>query len=143
MRPGQIERAVGHTRVLIFFHKRKRALPAFCHADDEIEHDGFLRLQDYRSPQGDDGIKDRTLRIRKPLLHRCWVGRGPAPPDELETIGFAGNLTMHAALANHHMQQPGRLFLFGARTAGAKNGRRGRQELSLHEQVAEGWMRLV
>ena len=43
MGPGQIEGAVGHAGVLIFFHQRQRGFPAFGHAEDQVDDGGFVR----------------------------------------------------------------------------------------------------
>ena len=51
MRPGEIEHAVGHARVLIFFHERERCLARFGNADDEVDHRGFVRRENHTAPQ--------------------------------------------------------------------------------------------
>ncbi len=97
------------------------------------------------APQRDDGIEDGAGGVgkRRNLLQRGGVGEGPAAPDEPGAVGFAGDLTLLAALTHHQMQQPGRLFFFGAGAAGAKNGGRWAHEFGLHEQIAEGGMGCV
>ena len=41
------------------------------------------------------------------------------------------------------MQKPGRRFFGGTRTPGAQDRGRGAQKFCLHEQIAEGGMRLI
>ena len=57
---------------------------------------GFIRLQRDRAPERDDGIEDGAGGVgkRRDLLHRRGTGQGPAAADELEAIGFAGDLTL-------------------------------------------------
>ena len=68
------------------------------------------------------------------------LGQGPASADEAGAVGFAGDLALLAALAHHEIQEPRRLFPFGAGAAGAKHGGARAHELGLHEQIAEGGM---
>ena len=142
VRPREVQGPVGHARVVIFFYERQRRVPGFRHAHDQIDAGRFVRHQGDGAAQGTDGIENGTGGVgqRCVTLQRGRIGHGPASSDEPAAIGFARDFTLVAALTDHEVQKPGRLFPFGAGTTGAKNGRTWTQEFGLHEQIAEGGM---
>ena len=75
--PGEVQGAVGHAGVVIFFDQRQRRFPVFRHSQDEINAGRFMGRQRDRAPQRDDGIQDGTDGVGKRRQPPAWRPAGP------------------------------------------------------------------
>ena len=127
MGPGEIQGPVGHARVVVFFHERQRGFPAFRHAHDQVNADGFMRAPDVtvrRNEMMGSSTEPVVLDSGAMLCIAAGSARVPPRPINLRAVGFAGDFALLAALPHHQMQQPGRLFLLRSGRGGCREWRR-------------------
>ena len=148
MSPGEIERAVGHAELLIFFRSERIAASRVSAMPmTKSSTANFVRLQGDGAPKRNDGIENRAggVRKRRRLLHgRRTHQIVPPRPTNLAAVGFAGNFTLRRRPAPTSKCSNHGGFSSRYARAGCKESPTTRAMNSVcTNKIAEGGMRLV
>ena len=143
--PGQVEDAVRQIPVLILFHQTHGGIAALRHAGHDIDGGRLPRIEGEGHADGDDGIQHRACSAgeRRGVAHRQRIGRRSGAADEAQAIRFVGDRTGLCAVHRHPVQHPRRLLAQRTGPARAQDGVPLRQDLGLHEEIAEGRMQRI
>ena len=153
VRPGQLEHAVGEASVLVLLGQRDAGGAAIAHADDDVDHHRLVGRQRDAAAAGRDRIEHRAGAVgeRARKVERGRRAEVVAAADEAGAVGLVADRADVAraagrhppAVHRHQLHHPRRGLLGRARAACAEHGGRPRQDLGLHEELAEGRVQRV
>ncbi len=145
VRPGQVEHAVGQAAVTILVQQCLATGAVGADAIHHVQLHGLLGLQHHPHADGHDRVEHRTVAAGEVGVGgQCLRGaRRVATPQEARPVGFVGDRRHVGVVHRHQMEHPRWHFVVRTRPARAQHGLLGGQDLALHEQVAEGRVRIV
>ena len=137
--PGQFEDAVGEAPILVFLDQAQGRVAAVADAVDQVDVGRLLRLEGDPAADRHDRIQHRALAAgqRPGIVHRLGRGDAAAAADEARAVGLVGKLADVGVVHGHQVKHPGRRLVARAGPAGAEDGLARRDDLGLHEQIAE------
>ncbi|MNM60736.1 hypothetical protein D3C81_720260 [compost metagenome] len=145
VRPRQVEDAVGQASVTVFVHQHLATGAVGADAIDHVQLHGLLGLKHHADADRYDRVEHRTVGAGKiGIGGQClWRPRRVATAQEARTIGFVGDRHHLRVMHRNEMEHPRWHFVVRTGPARAQHGLLGGQNLTLHEEIAEGRMRIV
>ncbi len=143
--PGQVEDAVGQAAITVLVDHRLAPGAVGADAKHHVQLHGLLGLQHHPHADGHDRIKYRAVRAGEVDIggQRLRRPRRVATAQEARTVGFVGDRHDLGVMHRDQMEHPRWHFVVRTWPTRAEHGLLGGQDLALHEEVAEGRMRIV